>query len=481
MKDGEDDDDPSVSRLISVTNLPEIITNSSELEWDDNDLKKCGKRRRNDTDGEEDGFTTVGKRGKKINLSSSPKTFNCENENFIDVIITSKESLPKQIGFAKLLKMHNIIQVTKIAYKNPCKVMVRFENAIDAEKLLTCQELKKNGWIIRKTNELLHSYGVVKEIDLDLKEDEIKEVLQSEIEIESVKRLKKRNEAGNWTDCETVRLCFKGHILPNYVYAYECSLKVEPFKFPVTQCSKCWKYGHNKNFCPGKKQLCPKCGGEHENCETLDFKCVNCKGGHMSVFKSSCPVFKKEKEVREIMSKDNCTFKDAMNTIKKRETIPKYSNNTGFDYTNYTPAVSNKSISRAYAEIVKNGRLVQNTSMVSEKEESNDISEVETRSNPRKKKLKKQGKCKQSTRSSNMEGINQETFSEDSCSKDQPRKEVFKLSNILKKLKNIWVSNRDIKDKVMLVIKYILQVIWDFIGDYINVEMALRFFNINNG
>lgn len=63
-----------------------------------------------------------------------------------------------------------------------------------------------------------------------------------------------------------------------------------------------------------KKIVCPKCGGPHPNCETTRYVCVNCKGPHMSLDKT-CPIFLKEKNIRKIMSQDNCTYRKALRTF----------------------------------------------------------------------------------------------------------------------------------------------------------------------
>ncbi|CAG4992193.1 unnamed protein product [Parnassius apollo] len=57
--------------------------------------------------------------------------------------------------------------------------------------------------------------------------------------------------------------------------------------------------------------MCPKCGGEHENCDTKTFKCVNCSGTHMALART-CPAYLKERRVRELMAEFNCTYRRAL-------------------------------------------------------------------------------------------------------------------------------------------------------------------------
>lgn len=162
------------------------------------------------------------------------------------------------------------------------------------------------------------SYGIIRNIDLDVEEEEIKDNLVSDCEILSIRRLKRMNYSGKWINSETIRICFKGSTLPDYVNGYGCRFKVEPYMFPVTQCSGCWKYGHVVRYCPSRKIICPKCGENHSNCETTSYKCINCKGQHMALNRS-CPVFIKEKMIRTIMRDSNCTYGKALATYLSKQ------------------------------------------------------------------------------------------------------------------------------------------------------------------
>ncbi|KOB52225.1 reverse transcriptase [Operophtera brumata] len=142
----------------------------------------------------------------------------------IEVSVTCTEKLPKQFGLAKLLKAENI--------KNGLKTVPISFN--------------ENGFKCQRTLESTQSYGVIKYIDLDLKEDEILQELKSETEILSVKRLKRKNtNDGHWESSESVRICFKGSSLPSHIYIYDTRVNVSPYTYPVTQCSRCWRFGHS--------------------------------------------------------------------------------------------------------------------------------------------------------------------------------------------------------------------------------------------
>lgn len=148
-------------------------------------------------------------------------------------------------------------------------------------------------------------------VELEVDEDEFQKSVEAPQDVLAVRRLNRLDDEGCWIKSEVIRVCFKGATLPPYIYAYGCRFKVKPYNFPVNQCSRCWKFGHLSRFCPSKKILCPKCGGEHDNCHTTVFKCLNCKGAHMALNKS-CPAFLKEKEVRRIMAAEGCLYKKAL-------------------------------------------------------------------------------------------------------------------------------------------------------------------------
>ena len=53
----------------------------------------------------------------------------------------------------------------------------------------------------------------------------------------------------------------------------------------ITQCFKCFKYGHETNQCPGDISYCSKCAGKHNfrTCTSTYSKCINCNEPHLAV------------------------------------------------------------------------------------------------------------------------------------------------------------------------------------------------------
>ncbi|XP_045761288.1 uncharacterized protein LOC123864710 [Maniola jurtina] len=277
------------------------------------------KKRQRETDEEES--WTVYSKNKKRNRRRVSKEEE-EEKDKIEVCITCKDKIPKKIELARCLKEENITNIYKVKYVSPYKIFVLFEDENSAEKLVTSKVFQEKGWKCYKSQEVSLSYGTIRDIEVDVDIKDIQTSITSDIEVVSIKRLFRReSETSDWAESETIRLGFKGSSLPPYIYIYGMKVRVERYIFQVTQCGKCWRYGHTKKFCPSKKIVCPKCTGNHDNCETTHFKCVNCLGRH-TAFLRTCPVYCKERRIRELMAEFNCTYKRASTIYVPPSSVP---------------------------------------------------------------------------------------------------------------------------------------------------------------
>lgn len=235
-------------------------------------------------------------------------------ENNIQIYITCSEQLPKTFSLAKCLKDNGIKGIEKVKYVNPYKVRLDFKSEIYAEALVNCKAITDKGWHTQRAMEKNLSYGVIRDVDLELTENDIfnRIICPEHIQLVSAFRLNRRGASNNgWIPSESVRLCFRGDSVPEHVDVDGLRMRVYSYVFPVSQCSFCWQLGHTSKRCSSRKVVCPKCGGNHENCETTIFKCVNCRGTHMAMYKG-CPAFIKEKKVRNIMAEFNVTYRKAL-------------------------------------------------------------------------------------------------------------------------------------------------------------------------
>lgn len=176
------------------------------------------RRKRNFEEEESDeDWTTVRpyRKGRKVRRRDSSEA----TKGQLEVTISHKEKLPKSFALAKLLSSYNIKNIIRVKYLNPYKVRIKFQDEDNLNKVCQCEELIKNEWRFTKNMEVNFSYGVIRDVELDLKEEDILSniVCPDYTELCAVKRLNRRDEEG-WTPSEAVRLCFKGNILPAYIY-----------------------------------------------------------------------------------------------------------------------------------------------------------------------------------------------------------------------------------------------------------------------
>ena len=345
-------DSNDTSNEINNDVMNEIFTSNEDINNIDS-ATITNKRMRESSDEE---WTEVKRKDKKLK----------ETEK-IEIYISSKEKLPKQFSLARLFREQNIKDISRVKFINPFRVRIELISEISAEKLETCDLFIEKGWNIHRAMEKNLSYGVIRDVDLEMSEENIVENIfcPEPAKLVSVLRLNRKNiEENGWSPSEAVRLCFKGAFLPPYVYTHGLRIKVEPYVFPVSQCSRCWKYGHILKKCPSAKVVCPKCGKSHENCETTIMKCVNCSGGHISLSKT-CPVFLKEKRLREIMSEFNCTYRKALTIYVPKDEPARKEVNIGIKDTDIQPTseiediVPTPTSSPVYAKVTSKAQVHQ--------------------------------------------------------------------------------------------------------------------------
>ncbi|XP_039760398.1 uncharacterized protein LOC120634069 [Pararge aegeria] len=211
-----------------------------------------------------------------------------------------------------------------------------------SDRLETCKEFIEKGWKFQRAMEQTYSYGVLKNVDLELPDQEILESITcpAPAKLPSVYRLQWRSEK-EW--------------------------------LPIFQCSRCWKLGHTAKKCTGNKIVCPKCSGNHPNCDTQIFTCVNCSGSHISLSKM-CPKYLKEKRLRELMAEFNCTYRKAMTMYVEPEKTEQKRAEEKQKYEPPPPTSTAEnsfpSNERSFADILRNKPAPQSSSKKPSKKQS---------------------------------------------------------------------------------------------------------------
>ena len=137
--------------------------------------------------------------------------------------------------------------------------------------------------------------GVIYNVPLDIKADEILNYLQPQVKF--VKRFQYK-PAGELElhDSTTVRLNFQSE-LPSEVRTGYLLFKIRPYIPKPLWCFKCNQFGHVAHHCKTKER-CSKCGEQHSwtVCPSTALNCPNWHGKHAANDKS-CPRYKQVEQV----------------------------------------------------------------------------------------------------------------------------------------------------------------------------------------
>lgn len=233
-------------------------------------------------------------------------------------------------------------------------------------------------------------------------------------------------------------------------------------------------------------RICPKCGGQHENCEIKDYVCLNCKGPHL-VLDKQCPLYIKEKNIRAIMAKENATYRKAVeiyyNSSKKINTNIQKEINTNIQEFNQssthmtTPELD--SSVETYSYIVAKNGVKGNTA------------DRPTKINPSSKKgrdISPSQRKKQKEKPSSTEELpmtTQEDWTDINDEGNNRNKIVdkyrFDFKKFILKLKNVILSERSLEEKIVACIKLIYddvkKCIFSLFNNVNSIQYLLSMFN----
>lgn len=192
-----------------------------------------------------------------------------------------------------------------------------------ANTFLNNKTLLERGYSLFIPSNLVSCKGIIRFIDRDITEEEIKGNASSyNVNIINVKRLNRRifnndTKTSTFVPTSTVLFTFSGKILPRFVDIYGLPMPVEPYILPVIQCQQCFLYGHTKKNC-NSQEKCRNCADplkkHREDCKT---KCLHCFSSDHTSNSRNCPEYERQKLMRQIMSLDNISYFDANLRVPK--------------------------------------------------------------------------------------------------------------------------------------------------------------------
>lgn len=219
------------------------------------------------------------------------------------------ESLDKNVGklhpmsVGKLLysySSHLKHDIVDISSSGKNRVKIELKTAAAANNLLNVPAFKDHKFDVYIPNFLLHTYGIIHDVETSLTDKEIIDAMESVYPVTSIKRYTKKHPS-NPELTVPIPVCmvvFRSQTLPSHVAILGARCPVVPYVAPVIQCTNCWRFHHRANQCRSHTR-CSRCGGQHQadSCPATIPTCLNCSGQH-PVTERSCPIFLHQQELQ---------------------------------------------------------------------------------------------------------------------------------------------------------------------------------------
>lgn len=248
-----------------------------------------------------------------------------ENSGILKTDQTKKDEGTKDLLKVSALLIHKTItsivgEVKNIKKTRSGEVLVEVMNSKQATLV---QKIVNLGPEIKVTvtphRTLNISKGVISEEDLifDTEED-ILAALQKQ-KVNNVKRIF-INRDGKKLPTKHIILTFDSPTLPKSVKIAYLNAPIRPYIPNPLQCFKCQKFGHSKNTCRNKSNICAKCSSLNhitDDCDASKKCCPNCQGEHPA-YARVCPKWQLEKEIQTTKVKNNISFPEARKIVNER-------------------------------------------------------------------------------------------------------------------------------------------------------------------
>lgn len=151
--------------------------------------------------------------------------------------------------------LNDIHEVRKLG---KTRILVELKTAEAANKLVDTQPLAPKNLKIFIPAFKVMRVSIIRNVPQDLDINSIKDHIESPHKILDIERLNRRVKDGDnfvLQPSRTIRLKFKGQILPNYISIYRVKHDVFPFITKIRIYYSCFRIGHVSNFCKSK----PRC------------------------------------------------------------------------------------------------------------------------------------------------------------------------------------------------------------------------------
>lgn len=231
----------------------------------------------------------------------------------------------------------HIIEINNIGRN---RIRIQVDSASAANKLVSNSVFENNDLVAYIPTHLTEKKGVIRGIDTSYLEDELLNIIQSDVPVKSIKRMFRKNPQTNErVPRQMVVITFKGLEIPQFIYINKIRFPVDVYYSPVLMCYNCLRYGHTSTLCRGNKK-CSNCGEEINNnqqCNNCKSFCVYCQSENHATTDRSCPAYLKQKRTKEAMAHLNISFVEAEKVVD----TPSYASLTSLNTKNrFAPLIN---------------------------------------------------------------------------------------------------------------------------------------------
>ena len=233
-------------------------------------------------------------------------------------IIVTKDNI-NMIHLAKALKINkmNANNMEKIS-KNMARM--EFKTYIEANDCVQSEAINLfDGYKMFIPYNFNKTIGVIKNVPIEITDEEILENINSDIPIEKIERMTKWNPTTETaSNMELVKITFKGNNLPNNVVLYDNILAKVSYYIPnPLLCKGCLNYGHTAKKCNSKGTIrchtCAKIKDEDHLCD-LRPNCKHCGEGHRTNNRD-CRERIRQKQITEYMTINKTNYRETKETL----------------------------------------------------------------------------------------------------------------------------------------------------------------------
>lgn len=216
---------------------------------------------------------------------------------------------------------NNSKDILEVRRLNRSKFLIVCATSKCANLLVESEKMKEQFMAFIPANYVSRT-AIVRDVDIEITEQEIRDNIDTgDFKITYMQRLNRKTYVDgqvSYVPSSTMKLVFEGQDMPSFIYLWYCKLPCEPFVQNPIQCFSCYRFGHTTKFCRNSK-LCNKCYHEEEEeheCNLVEVKCLNCGGRHNSNSKS-CPEYKRQHNIKMLMSTRSLCFPEANALVPK--------------------------------------------------------------------------------------------------------------------------------------------------------------------